>query len=214
MPRMTLEAELREERGTKAARRLRRAGRLPVILYGHKEETVSLTVPRHAFEAALRTGSRMVDLLLGGRTQTALIKDLQFDALGDEILHADLMRVALDETVEVTVPVELAGTPAGVREGGTLDHLLHEVTVTCAATNIPEVIRVRVDGLGLGQTLHLGEVPLPPGVEAAEEPETPVAAVHPPAALEEEEAALEEEGPAAPEVIGREREEDEEEGED
>lgn len=207
-----LEAEPRPERGTKAARRLRRAGRLPVVLYGHKQETVSLSVPLAQFEAILRSGARMVDLDIQGRAERALLKDIQFDSLGDQILHADFIRVAMDEAVEVTVPLELVGTPAGVREGGTLDQVLHEITITCLPQNMPERIRVRVEELGLGQTLHAGEIPLPEGITLAEEPETPVATVHPPVS-EEEMAAEEEEGPAAPEVIRREsRREEEEEG--
>jgi len=205
MPENLLHADLRDTVGTKSARRARRAGQLPAVLYGHKEETQSVCVPREAFEALLRGGHRMVALDLGGQTQQALIKDVQFDHLGDEVLHADLVRVAMDETVEIQVPVAVHGTPAGVKEGGVLDVLLHEVTVECLPGDIPEAIRVRVDGLGMNDTLHLSAVEMPPRVKALDDPETPVASVNPPTVVEEE-AAPEEEGPAAPEVIGKEEE--------
>jgi large subunit ribosomal protein L25 len=212
MPDYALPAEVRAERGRKAARRLRRAGRLPAVLYGHKETTAALTVPLADFESLLRSGARMVDLGLAGETQKALIREVQFDALGDEVLHVDFVRVAMDEAIEVTVPVTVHGTAAGVKQGGVLDLLLHEVTVACLPGDIPEAIRIRVDDLAMGQTLHLREVPLPPGVRVVDDPEMSVVAVHAPVV---EAAAPAAEAPTAPEVIGREarEEEPEEEGE-
>jgi len=204
MPEQILHAERRTECGSKSARRLRRAGRLPVVLYGHKEDTVALAVPWAEFEAVLRSGARMVDVDVDGRAEKALVKDVQFDALGDTVLHVDLVRVAMDEAVEVTVPIELHGTAAGVKEGGGLDQLLHEVTVTCLPQDIPETIRVRVDDLDIGQTLHLHDVALPPGVKPVGDPEAPVATVHPPAVEVEAVPVEEEVAPAAPEVIGKE----------
>jgi len=204
MPEQVVHAERRTERGSKAARRLRRAARLPAVLYGHKEEAVALTLPSAQFEALLRAGARMVDLDLDGAAQKVLIKDIQFDALGEDVLHVDFIRVAMDEAVEVTVPIEIHGTAAGVKAGGVLDVLLHGVLVTCLPEAIPESIRVRVDDLEIGRTLHLREVALPVGVAAVGDPETPVVAVHPPAVAVEEVPA-EEEVPAAPEVIGKEK---------
>jgi len=180
---------------------------VPAVLYGHKEDVVSLALPAVEFEALLRAGARMVDLDLGVGPQKALIKDVQFDALGQDILHVDFVRVALDETVEVTVPIETHGTAAGVKEGGSLDLILHEVTVTCLPQAIPEAIRVRVDDLEIGERLHLREVPLPPGVTAVGDPEATVVTVHPPLVAAEEVPA-EEAASAAPEVIGKEQPEE------
>jgi len=198
-----LHAERRTECGSASARRLRRAGRLPVVLYGHKEDTVALAVPWAEFEAVLHAGARMVDVDVDGRAEKALVKDVQFDPLGDTVLHVDLVRVAMDETVEVTVPIELHGTAAGVKEGGGLDQLLHEVTVTCLPENIPETIRARVDDLEIGRILHLREVDLPPGVTPVGDPEAPVATVHPPMVEEEAVPVEGETAPATPEVIGK-----------
>ena len=203
MSEQVLHAERRTKCGSASARQVRRAGRLPVVLYGHKEDTVALTVPSAEFEAVLRSGARMVDVDVDGRAEKALVKEVQFDALGDVVLHADLVRVAMDETVEVTVPIELHGTAAGVKEGGGLDQLLHEVTVTCLPENIPESIRVRVDDMDIGRTLHLRDVDLPLGVKPVGDPETPVATVHPPMGEVEAVPAEEEAAPAAPEVIGK-----------
>ena len=210
MPEHVLHAEARSDHGTKAARRVRRSGRLPAVLYGHEEAAQSLAVPYEDFEAVLHAGTRMVDLEMEGATQKVLIKEVQHDPLGDRLLHVDFVRVAMDERVEIEVPLEVHGTAAGVKAGGTLDVLLHEVTIECLPGDIPEVIRVRVTDLEINDTIHLGDVPLPEGVRLLDEPETPVVVVHPPKA--EEEAAAPEEGPTAPEVITREAAEETEAG--
>lgn len=207
MPEFVLRAEPRADQGTAAARRLRRAGHLPAVLYGHKEAAQSLVLATEEVEATIRAGARMVDLLLGDQTQSALIKEVQYDPLGDHLLHVDFVRIAMDETVEVTVPVEVQGTSPGVREGGVLEVLLHEITVECLPGNMPEVLRVRVDALPIGGLIHVADLVLPEGVKALDEPDTVVVAVHAPAA--EAEPVPAEEAPAAPEVIGRKEEPEE-----
>ncbi|MBM4039356.1 MAG: 50S ribosomal protein L25 [Planctomycetes bacterium] len=212
----TLQATKRQELGTRAVRRLRRAGVLPAVLYGHRRDTVPLSVPRKEMERVVATGTRMVTLDIGGVQELALLKDIRYDSLGDELLHVDLARVAMDEKVKVRVPVVLHGLPKGVVSGGTLDHVVQDIEVTCFPRDIPDRIRVEVGHLDVGQMVYVRDLPAPAGVEFALDPETPVAVVHAPVAVKEAvpaEAAAE---AAEPELIGRkaaEEGEEEEEGE-
>ncbi len=214
MDRPLIEAEKRQDLGTHGARRLRRQGLVPVVLYGHQLETVHLSVDEGTIESLLHEGARVVDLRLGETAETALLKDIQYDAMGDHVLHLDLARVAVDERVEVTVPVELHGTPRGVQdEDGVLDHVIQDIEIECPAVDIPENIRVEVDELEIGDTVHIRDVTPPPGVTLLQDDDMVVASVLPPQIepeVEEPEAvALEAEFAAEPEVIGQaEREEE------
>src|SRR5437868_10669895 len=109
-----LTAQAREGHGSQAARRLRRKGLVPAVLYGHKEETLSLVVPVDELRAAVRHGARVVDVKTPAKLEKALIKELQWDHLGKELLHADLYRVSADERITLTIPIELRGTAPGV----------------------------------------------------------------------------------------------------
>src|SRR4051794_28664083 len=123
-----LKVEIRKARGKRNAKRLRNDGAIPAVLYGHGEQTVSLTVPREQFSTALRHGSRLVQLK-GGVDESALIRDLQWDTYGTAVLHIDFARVSADERIKVTVPVELRGQAPGARQGGVVQHLVHEIEV-------------------------------------------------------------------------------------
>jgi large subunit ribosomal protein L25 len=211
MERTTLQAEKREELGTRAAQRMRSAGRVPVVLYGHQRDTVHLSVDLKELEHLLHSGTRMVELDIGGTTEPALMKDLQYDAMGDEILHLDLARVSMDEKVQVTVPVELHGTPKGVLSGGTLDFVLQDIEVECLASDIPEHIVLEVAGLDIGDVVHVRELPAPEGVEFTIDGDAPVVTIHAPVTIEvEEEEVAPVDMQAEPEVIGRAADEDEE----
>lgn len=215
MERVTLPAEKRQEVGSRAARRLRAGGHVPAVLYGHQRDTVHLTVPAKEFGQLLHDGTRLLDLEIGGTVEPAVIKDLQYDPLGDHLLHVDFARVAMDEKLTITIPVQLHGTPKGVDEGGVLDHALVDAEVSCLPADIPERITVEVAHLEIGDTIHVADLEPPPGVEFLGEPEAPVASVHPPAELEEaEEVAevVEEAIGAEPEVIGHAEEGEAEEG--
>src|SRR6516225_4402709 len=120
-----LVAEPRTTRGTREARRLRKKGFVPGVIYGHKKGTVSLAVPGDALEKAIRHGARVVDLKSDGNVQKALIRDLQWDHLGKELLHIDFERVAADERIVVPVPLEVRGTAPGIAGGGVLDQPMH-----------------------------------------------------------------------------------------
>jgi large subunit ribosomal protein L25 len=200
-----LQVELRQNRGKRKARQLRRSGAIPAVLYGHGQESVSLTVPREAFVTALRHGTRLVDLQ-GAVSESALIRELQWDTFGVDVLHIDFARVSADERITVTVAVELRGQSPGVRAGGVVQHLVHQAEIECLATAIPEKLQVNINHLELLGTITLGQMELPQGVAVVGDPEAIVVQCVEP--VEEVEAEAGTEG-AEPEVIGRKPDEEE-----
>jgi len=203
-----LKATLRDERGSRKARRMRAKGQVPGIIYGHGEEVVCVTLDDHDVNAALQHGERLLEIDLDGKTHNVLFKDVQYDAMGQHMLHVDLTRVNLDERVEVTVPIVLRGTPAGEADGGVLQQMAAEVTVECLVTAIPEDIRHQVEAMQVGDLVHTGDLTLPQGATLVGDAEAPVCSL---VVVAQEEAAPAEEGEAAePEVIGEKPAEDEE----
>jgi large subunit ribosomal protein L25 len=200
---VVLQSEKREGHGTRVARRLRAGGRVPAVLYGHKEATIPLTLPGEELSAAIRHGTRVVELKLEGATQQALIREVQWDHLGKELLHVDFIRVSRDERIHVSVPVEIRGIAPGVTAGGVLDQPLHTLRVECLAIAVPDSIRVNVNELQIGSAIHVRDLHLPPGVTVLDDPESVVLIVKTPQAEPEAAAAVPEAGTAEPEVIGR-----------
>jgi large subunit ribosomal protein L25 len=195
-----LEAKPRAEKGSRAMSRLRRHGRVPGVVYGHKEDVLSVTVDHDDMAAVIRHGQRVVDLLLDGKSEKCLVKEVQWDAIGRDVLHVDFARVSLDERIRVTVPIQLRGTPAGVTAGGVLEQPLHTLEIECLAINVPDFIRVNVQDLQLEQAIHVKDVVPPPDVKIFGDPDAVVVHVVKP----KEEAApvaAEAAGPAEPEVI-------------
>src|SRR5438552_322623 len=139
---LILAAETREGRGTRKAAKLRKAGRIPAVVYGHKEDTVSVSVSHDDLMSAIAHKARVVDLSVAGAVQKALIRALQWDHLGKDVLHADFYRVSKDERITLTIPLELRGIAPGVAAGGILDQPLHTLEVECLAVAVPESIRV------------------------------------------------------------------------
>lgn len=199
---VSIVARKREAHGSREARRVRRAGLVPAVVYGHKEATVSVAVPAAELEHAVRHGVHVVDLDADGNVEKALIRDVQWDHLGKHLLHVDFSRVSADERVVVTVPLEIRGTAPGIAAGGVLDQTLHSLAVECPVVNVPDSIRVNVGELQLGHSIHVRDLVLPPDVKAMAEPETVV--VHVSVKHVEEEAPV---APVAegvePEVITR-----------
>lgn len=207
---LVLKAEKRQSKGTRVSRKLRQQGLIPAIIYGHKEDTVAVQLNAHDLTMELQHHHRVLEVDLAGHRETCLVKDVQYDYLGEKILHVDLTRVSMDERVQVTVTLELRGTPAGVTEGGVLDQLLNEIELDCLVTEIPEVIKTKVNDLQIDQILTAGAIELPSGTKLVTEPDAPVATVRLKAeeVVEEEEIAPAEEGTAEPEVIQREKAEE------
>jgi large subunit ribosomal protein L25 len=209
---VVLQTQPRQERGSQAARRLRRQGMIPAVIYGHKEATVAVALKAEDLVSAVRHGQRVVDLRSDSGVERALIQELQWDHLGKEVLHADFRRVAEHERVQVPVPVEIRGIAPGVTAGGILDQPLHVLQVECEVTAVPESIRVNINELQIDQAIYVKDLHLPPGVKVLGDPDAIVVQVRAPLA-EPEAAAAPTPGTetAEPEVIGRQREEEEEE---
>lgn len=208
---VTISGKPRQDRGKKASQRIRKAGWLPGIIYGHKQDPVAVLLPARELEIALRKGAHVLTVDLGSSKEQVLVKEVQFDHLSTNMIHVDMARVDLNERVRVMVQIVLRGTPKGATEGGVLEQTLAEMEVECVVTQIPESLRVNVADLGVGQALHIKDVPLPEGTVATGDPETVVAVCR---VLGEEPtaeaaAAAGEAGPMEPEVIRRKAEDEE-----
>lgn len=181
MPEFVVAGEPRTETGKNANRRLRQQGRIPAVVYANKKATEHVSVSPKDLGAILRSASgenTLFDLDVGGTRRKVILKDYQVEPLKGELLHADLFEVALDKQLEVSVHVELVGTPRGVKvEGGILDFVTRELEVRCLPTDIPEKITVDVSDLGLGQHLRVSQIGVPERVEMLTEPEVVVAHV-------------------------------------
>jgi len=161
-----LKGKVRERTGSRYARRARAAGGLPAVVYGHKEEPVSVTLEAHEAILHFHKGERVFQLELEGQadSETVLLRDLQFDHLGTNIVHADLARVDLNERVNVTVPVQLVGVGEckGLKSSGaTLMHPVTTLDLECAVTRLPEHVDVDIRDLDMGGTIHVKDVKLP-----------------------------------------------------
>jgi large subunit ribosomal protein L25 len=207
----TLNTESRPGRGGRDAGRLRKAGRIPAIVYGHKIDPASVTVSRDELLAALRHHARTLQLVVNGKPETVLIQEIQHDHLGSSVLHVDFRRVSADERVRTTVEIELRGVAPGTSSGGVLDQPLHKIHIECPALAIPESIRVKIDTLIIGQAIHVKELELPAGVKALEDPDLVVVQVKQIMLAPEPTAAPAEAGAVEPEVITKKKEKPEEE---
>ena len=196
--------EIRELRGSRSARREREGGRVPAVLYGHGQETLSLSLPTAQLSAVIRHGARLVDLN-GAVSEKAFIREMQWDTFGLHVLHVDLARVSEDETLQVKVPVELRGSAVGLKEGGVIDHHLHELEIECRATSIPDKIQVNINELHLNQAITVANLKLPEGVRVLDDADEIVVQCVPP----REESETTDMGGAEPEVIGRKADDEE-----
>src|SRR5437763_17000395 len=174
---VTLATQKRQPHGSAEARRLRQRGLIPAVLYGHKEETVALAISQEAFGTILRHHTRVVDLDHEGKKEKALIREVQWDHLGHDVLHVDFARVAEDERIKIDVRIELRGTAPGVTGGGVLDQPLHTLHIECLAIAIPESIRVNIGELQIGSVIHVKDVPLPADMKAMDPPDAIVVQV-------------------------------------
>jgi len=202
-----LKADKRSELGTRKVRRLRRQGLIPAVIYGHGKDTLPVTLNGHDVDLAIHHGQRVLEIRISGRKENVLIKDIQYDTFGQNILHVDLARVSLDETVEITVPIVLRGTPAGAAEGGVLQQIAPNAHIRCLVTAIPEEIRASVNDLKIGESLQMRDLPLPDGADLLSDTEAVVCSVSV-VAEEEVEETTPKEAAAEPEVISEKKAED------
>src|SRR4051812_36012313 len=157
-------AKPRTELGSRANKRLRDAGHLPGVIYGHKEAIVPVTLPKKEVVNHLNHGAHLFDLALDGKSEKVLVKEVQYDHLGIEVIHVDFARVSLDEKVEVTVPLVLKGEPKGEGDGAVLQQFISELEIECLVTDIPKEILHNVTEMEKDSELHISELTLPPGV--------------------------------------------------
>jgi len=193
-----LNVKIREGRGSIQTRKLRRAGRIPGVVYGHGQPPVSVDLSAEEVTAVVRHGAKVVDLK-GALSEKALIKALQWDIYGLDVLHVDLNRVNADERVTVELVVELRGSAPGLKEGGVVAHLLHAVEAECSVIAIPDKLQLNINHLKLGESLTVANLDVPAGVKILTDAEEVVAQCVEPTE-ESDEAG---DGGAEPELIGR-----------
>jgi large subunit ribosomal protein L25 len=210
----SLSAEARTETGKGVARKLRAAGRVPAVVYGHAREAQALSLQTRELEkllSSIATGSTVVELSLGGATTKTLIREVQRHPFKKQILHVDFQELVAGEKVTVEIPLVFVGVPEGVRlSGALLEQILHSIEVLVDPANIPNHIDVDVTNLAMGHSLHVSELALPAGLEVLTDEDATVCAVVAPRAVVEETPAEGEEAVAAaePELIRKTKEEE------
>jgi len=195
--------------GTRVSRRLRAKGQIPAIIYGHKQTPVPISVPKEAVLEMFKRSTHLAELVIGSTSETVLVRDIQWDHLGKEVIHLDFARVSAEESIETEVHLEMRGYVPGATAGGVLEVLVHSLTVVCRANAIPDSIRVDVTTLQIGQAIHVRDLVLPEGVTVQADPEQLVVHLVARAAVTEP-TAEGAEGAVQPEVIKPERKEKEE----
>jgi large subunit ribosomal protein L25 len=201
---VSIEVQLREGRGKAASRKLRAAGRIPAVVYGHGNAPVSVSVDPGQLERKIKDShagmNTLFDLVGEGAVagRTVLLKELQREPVRGGLVHADFFEIDANEAIQVSVPIHLTGSAQGVVMGGVIEHTLREVELSCLPGVIPDEIVVDVSTLDIGDTLHVSDLPLPEGVEIMTDTALSVVSVIVPRAAEAAEAAEEEaEGEAA-----------------
>lgn len=213
MKTMPLKARLRTEKGTRACRKLRRTGEIPANLYGPRQQdgktvldTWNLAVSAWDALQLVEHRASIVEVRFENEVRLALVKHLQRDSMGDDMIHLDLAVIDANKPVEVNVPIVFKGDSKGKASGGRVLPELRSLRVMALPTAIPEEILVKIDDLGMDEAIHVKDLKLPEGVTTEEDGDHVVIQCLPPAA--EEAAAPGEGGPAEPEVIGRKKEEE------
>ncbi|MEM9409780.1 MAG: 50S ribosomal protein L25 [Planctomycetota bacterium] len=201
-----LNCEKRDFTGTLRNRRMRQAGKTPAVLYG-RGENINLSIETRDISAAIRHGSRIVELK-GGCNESALIKEVQWCAFGVDVMHLDLTRIDANEAVELTLKVNLVGDAPGTKAGGTIKQLLHSVDVKCPATAVPEKLELKINDLDLNGDLKASDIVLPEGATLVTEEDSVIVQCVEVAAVEES-AEADSDAPAEPEVIGRKADDEE-----
>ena len=218
MANAALSAQSREGTGKGSARKLRAAGRVPAVIYGHGEETRKLSVDAHELMtlfSKIRVESTVITMNIDGETEPsrALVREVQRHAFRDDVVHVDFYQIHAGEMLTVQVPVRLIGAAPGVKAGGVLQHSLSEIEVRCLPDRIPTTLDVDISALEIGDSVHVRDIAQPEGVEFLVDAERTVCSLMAPTLVveaEDEAAAAAVEGEVAePEVIARGKEDDE-----
>src|SRR3954452_3995614 len=197
-----LSLNARDPEGSRTARRLRRSGEVPGVIYGGDREPSHVSVDARILRNTLAHSGAILDISIdGGTSAPVLVKDLQRHPVRGEIVHVDLLRVNMNETIHTTVTLELHGADEspGVSEGGVLSQETREVNIEALPGDIPDAITHDVSGMAINETLTLAALTVPPGVKLLDDPETTIASITPPTA-----EPVEEEIETETEVIGEE----------
>ena len=219
MATVSLAANSRDATGKGAARTLRSQGQVPAVIYGHGRDPQPLALNARDLDKMLghiQAESTVIEVTVGGQTSKTLIREIQRHPIKRQILHVDFQALVAGEKVTVSIPIVLTGTPEGVRlGGGVLDQTLRELEIEVDPSDIPDHVELDVTNMVIGDSKHVSDLSLPPGVKVLEDAETSVAVLAAPRAVIEETAAVAEpvEGEAGavaePEVIGKGKEEEE-----
>ncbi len=211
----TLNASKRDGTGKGVARKLRQSGRIPAVVYGKDMDSVHVSVDArealHLFES-ISVENTIVDLAVDGEKEPhrTLVREIQAHPFRRELVHIDFLRIQAGVMVDLDIPVHLEGTPVGVKlHGGVVDHILHELAVSCIPSNIPEFIEVDISALDIGDAIHVRDLDLGEGIEINVAPEQTICAVSLPRAIVAETDEDEDDEAAEPEVVGEEDEADE-----
>lgn len=222
MQQVRLEAQKREASGKGAARGTRRAGNLPGVLYGRKNEVIPIQIDARGFQDFLHNygENAFINLEIADHgTENVMVKEIQRDPVSNQLLHTDLLRISMDEPITSAVSITLVGSAPGIQEGGILEFPHRQLTLHCLPTLLPEEIEVDINELDIDDRLSVSDISLPEGIEVLDDPNTRIVAVVPPRIEEEpedeegveEEVELDED--AEPELISRRSADDEEDAE-
>jgi large subunit ribosomal protein L25 len=213
MDKVSIVVQPRDVTGSRAARRLRKTGLIPGVLYGHGKEATMIAVDPHVLRTALSTGAgthAVLAVTFEGhkRTHNAIVKEMELDPVKSTVTHIDLQEIRLDETIETTVAVHFEGEAVGVKSGGMLDESTREVTVRGLVTAIPEHLVLDISEMDINDTAKVGDLVVPEGLEIVDDPEQVLCSVLPPRKVEAEEGAEGVEAPegaaaAEPEIVGK-----------
>ena len=203
---VTVKAQARQGRGKNDSRRLRAAGMVPVTIYGGEGEAVSAAVPLSELAAILRSARGATSLFTidvdGVGASEVMFADRQIDPLKGRLRHADLRRIVRGQQIEVTVPIHVEGEPVGVSQGGgILETVLHEISIRCRPSQIPDAIHADVSNLNIRESLHIEDIPLPEGIEILSDPKLVVATVTYVSEAAFEETLTSQVEPGEPEVV-------------
>lgn len=208
----TLNAIVRNDTGKGAARKIRQAGDIPCVIYGHGREPQSLTINARETERLLQrisTSSTVIELSLDGKVARTLIREVQKHPFKKQIMHIDFQELVAGETITVRCPIVYVGTPEGVRlEGGVLDQIMHELYIEVDPSSLPNHIDVDVTELKMGKSLHVSDLTMPAGVKVLDDPESTVCVVAAPKVAVEDQPVVAE-GVPEPELIRKPKGEDE-----
>lgn len=170
-------AETRSTSGSRASQKLRAAGLVPGVVYGHKEDNLDIQLKHEEVEKMLREGHKVVDLTVGGKTESCLIRDMQWDTFATDVLHVDFMRVSKGELIHTEVEVELHGDAPGSLAGGILEQPHHTLEIEVPALQTPDKIIVDISSMKIGDTITVGDLTLPENVKCLQPPDTPVVVI-------------------------------------